>query len=170
MSIGCVEYWFWVINWKRWQILMFYLVLRTSKKCSHLCNQMSKWDVIWVKVLHFKWIEKWTSIFYWNIKIENSWRMIHSPLIVSHLSCSKMLSNFEIVLLCALRQLKPWLDKCTLSHHTIDERTGEHCIYHGNLQLSCLCVCILYWVQNTFSQCWREEGWRNGLVQVHLVL
>ena len=25
-QVGCQEYWFWVISWKRWQIIMFFIV------------------------------------------------------------------------------------------------------------------------------------------------
>ena len=47
----------------------------TSKNRSHLRNQMSNWDGIWIKIWHFKW----TTGLYWKLKIEYCWHVTHSP-------------------------------------------------------------------------------------------
>ena len=59
--IGGWEYWLWVTGQMKWYILMF-TVFWTSKNCSYLCNQMSDWDAVWIKMQHFKW----TNDLYWK--------------------------------------------------------------------------------------------------------
>ena len=79
--VGCWEYWFWVTGLKRWQILMFFIVLN-FKEYSYLHNQMSDWDWVWIKIQHFKW----TGDLCWKIK---NWILPTCdsfPLIVSQIS------------------------------------------------------------------------------------
>ena len=48
--VGCRENWCGVISWERVTNSYVLHCLGTSKNCPYLCNQMSDWDEVWIKM------------------------------------------------------------------------------------------------------------------------
>ena len=60
---------------KRGGKFLYFTLFLNLKKCSYLCNQMSDWDGVWIKMQHFKW----TSDLNKKSKIEYCRHVTHSP-------------------------------------------------------------------------------------------
>ena len=60
---------------KKGEKLLCFTLFFELTNCSYLCNQMSGWDGVWIKMEFFEW----TSHSYWKVKTEFCRHETHSP-------------------------------------------------------------------------------------------
>ena len=91
---------------KRGDKFLCFTLFLNVKNCSYLCNHMSDWDGVGIKMYYFKW----TSDLYWKIKIEYCRQVTHSPW-SCHIYGVTRCSNFMVHKRwwgCNLERKEPW--------------------------------------------------------------